>query len=96
MNATPIAFVSYLLGVVLAVLYGTISARKAGEAWDWSKFGLSMIAALIGAVGEYAWAESSDAIIGTGALLGVAAQALFAGFGTIYAVSKVQKFKTGG
>ena len=39
MNATPFALLGYLAGVVLAVMYGIISSRKAGEPWDWSKFG---------------------------------------------------------
>lgn len=96
MNANPFVLLAYLGGVVLAVLYGILSARKAGEPWDWYKFGMSMIAAMVGAIGEFAWAETSDGPIGTGMFLGVICQALFAGFGTIYTVSKLQKFKTGG
>lgn len=96
MNAAPFALLAYLVGVALGVVYGILSARKAGEPWDWTKFGLSMIASLIGALGEFAWAETSDSIIGTGALVGIIAQAVFAGFGTLWTVSKVTKFKTGG
>jgi predicted outer membrane lipoprotein len=91
MNATPFALLAYIFGVVLAVLYGIISARKAGEPWDWNKFGVSMIVSVVGALGEGYGTAAGDEIIGTGSFIWIIGQALFAGFGTIYVVSKSMK-----